>query len=171
MTWRRAGSPAETYHRTAPQQNSAAPNAVEIHAEVERQMQERIATAREQGRAEAENAAQQRAGERAQPVLAAFQKMTENLASQGHRLRAEAERDTVKLAVAIARRILHREIALDPEVVLGLVKARSRRWKRARRIACAFRPPMPHCCAIIVRVCICRKRSRSWRTDRFSQAA
>jgi flagellar assembly protein FliH len=49
--------------------------------------------------------------------------MTAELAGQGHRLRGEAEHDTVKLAVAIARRILHREIALDPEVVLGLVKA------------------------------------------------
>src|SRR5262249_45822545 len=61
--------------------------------------------------------------ERLQPVMAAFQKITEELAGQGRRLRSEAERDTVKLAMAIARRILHREIALDPEVVLGLVKA------------------------------------------------
>jgi flagellar assembly protein FliH len=35
----------------------------------------------------------------------------------------EAEEDTVKLAVAIARRILYRELATDPEAILGLVMA------------------------------------------------
>jgi len=57
------------------------------------------------------------------PTIAAFQKIVDELAGQGRRLRGEGERDMVKLAVAIARRILRREIALDPEVVLGLVKA------------------------------------------------
>src|SRR5262249_683356 len=123
IVWRRASSPAETYHHSAPQQQpKQATNAAEIHAEVERQIAARVAAARDQSRAETEHAAQQRASERLQPVIAALQKMTEELASQGRRLRGEAERDTVKLAVAIARRILHREIALDPEVVLGLVK-------------------------------------------------
>ena len=35
----------------------------------------------------------------------------------------EAEHDTVKLAIAIARRILHREITADPDAIVGLVKA------------------------------------------------
>jgi flagellar assembly protein FliH len=39
------------------------------------------------------------------------------------RLRHDAERDLVKLSVAIARRILRREVHLDPEAVLGVVKA------------------------------------------------
>jgi flagellar assembly protein FliH len=128
MTWRRAAGPADAFHRSAPPQGGNGMvgngwNAAQVHAEVEQQIEARIAAAREQGRAEAEAAAEQRVSERLTPALAAFQKITGDLAGQGHRLRGEAERDTVKLAVAIARRILNREIALDPEVVLGLVKA------------------------------------------------
>jgi flagellar assembly protein FliH len=123
IAWRRAAGPADTYHRTAPPQGAHARSPVEVHAEVESQIEARMAAAREQGRAESVNAAQRQATERLNPVIAAFQQMTGDLAGQGRRLRGEAERDTVKLAVAIARRILHREIALDPEVVLGLVKA------------------------------------------------
>jgi flagellar assembly protein FliH len=39
------------------------------------------------------------------------------------RLRAEAERELVELALAIARRILRRELHVDSEAVLGLAKA------------------------------------------------
>jgi flagellar assembly protein FliH len=39
------------------------------------------------------------------------------------RLRHEAEEDVVALAIAIARRVLHREITMDPEALLGLAKA------------------------------------------------
>jgi flagellar assembly protein FliH len=45
------------------------------------------------------------------------------LASLRQRLRRETEEDLVRLAVAIARRILRREISTDPEAILGLVKA------------------------------------------------
>jgi flagellar assembly protein FliH len=49
--------------------------------------------------------------------------MTGQLASQSEARRAEAEEDLVKLAIAIARRVLHRELATDPDAILGLVKA------------------------------------------------
>jgi len=39
------------------------------------------------------------------------------------RLRHEAEADVVALSIAIARRVLHREITMDPEALLGLAKA------------------------------------------------
>ena len=39
------------------------------------------------------------------------------------RFRAEAEDDTMKLAIAIARRVLYRELSTDPDAILGLVKA------------------------------------------------
>jgi flagellar assembly protein FliH len=122
IAWRQASTPADHYHGGAQQPNRAAGN-VDVAAEVERQVQARLAAAREQGRVDAENAAYQRAMDRFNPVIAAFEQMIAELSSQGRRLRGEAERDMVKLAVAIARRILRREIAVDPEVVLGLVKA------------------------------------------------
>ena len=39
------------------------------------------------------------------------------------RLREQAESDLVRLAIAIARKILGREITADPEVIAGVVKA------------------------------------------------
>ncbi len=39
------------------------------------------------------------------------------------RYRREAEQDAVALALAVARRILHRELTVAPEALLGLVKA------------------------------------------------
>ena len=38
-------------------------------------------------------------------------------------IRREAEQDVVALALAVARRILHRELTVAPEALLGLVKA------------------------------------------------
>ena len=47
----------------------------------------------------------------------------EELAGLRQRFRHEAEEDVVALAMAIARRILHRELTVAPEALLGLVKA------------------------------------------------
>jgi len=121
IAWRRAGAPAPL--KTPDLRGAAAPPTHDPSAEIERQVQAKLAAAREHGRLEADHAARQQAAERLQPVLAAFEALIQDLSGQGRRLRTEAERDTVKLAVAIARRILHREIAVDPEAVLGLVKA------------------------------------------------
>jgi flagellar assembly protein FliH len=37
-------------------------------------------------------------------------------------MRRDAEKDLVKLAIAIARRVLHRELTLDPESIEGLIR-------------------------------------------------
>ena len=47
----------------------------------------------------------------------------EELTGLRQRFRHEAEADVVALALAVARRILHRELTVDPEVLIGLVKA------------------------------------------------
>jgi len=124
IRWRRAGGAPPSTGRQASQSanNDQAPSLDQLAA-IEQQAQQRVAAAREQGRMEAETAAQQRAMAIVQPVVASLQALIADLSGQGHRLRNEAERDTVKLAVAFARRILLREIAVDPEAVLGLVKA------------------------------------------------
>jgi flagellar assembly protein FliH len=59
-------------------------------------------------------------------VDAAVQRLAqtvESLAALRGRARREAEEDLLRLAVAIARRILHRELNVDPEAVCGLIKA------------------------------------------------
>jgi flagellar assembly protein FliH len=44
------------------------------------------------------------------------------LARERPRLRRDAEADVVKLALAIARRVVHRELSLDPHAIQGLVR-------------------------------------------------
>ncbi len=59
-------------------------------------------------------------------VDAAVQKLAqtvESLASARARARREAEDDLLRLALAIARRILHRELSVDPQAVAGLIRA------------------------------------------------
>ncbi len=87
----------------------------------------RIQAAHQQGRSEAEAAANQRAMQKADPVIAALSRVVQQLAGARGSFRAEAEHDTVQLAIAIARRVLHRELSTDPEAILGLVMAASRK--------------------------------------------
>ena len=47
----------------------------------------------------------------------------EEMSGLRRRFRHEAEEDVVALALAIARRILHRELTIAPEALLGLLKA------------------------------------------------
>lgn len=46
----------------------------------------------------------------------------EELSGLRQRYRHEAEEDVVALALAIARRVLHRELTVAPDALLGLVK-------------------------------------------------
>lgn len=76
-------------------------------------------------------AAQRDAGqsvrEELQPQLEAeldkLRHMLRDLLSSGAKLRRESEENLVRLSVAIARRILHRELSIDPDALTGLVKA------------------------------------------------
>jgi len=83
----------------------------------------RIKAAHQRGRSEAEAAANQRAMQKTEPAIAALNRIVQELAGMRKSFRAEAEQDTVQLAIAIARRLLHRELATDPEAILGLVMA------------------------------------------------
>jgi flagellar assembly protein FliH len=82
-----------------------------------------LAAAFQRGVAAAEAAAVQRAQAHLEPALAAFQSMAAELAALRKQLRREAEEAAVRLALAVARRVLHREAVSDPEAILGLVKA------------------------------------------------
>jgi flagellar assembly protein FliH len=68
------------------------------------------AAGREQGRAEV------------QPLLDQMGRSLATLAGMRSNLRSDAEKDLVKLAVAIARRVLHRELTLDPGSIEGLIR-------------------------------------------------
>lgn len=57
------------------------------------------------------------------PVAEQLARTAADLAQTRRKLRRDAEDDVVKLSLAIARRILHRELSIDPEAILGVVKA------------------------------------------------
>ena len=109
-------------------QNSASPSVHSHHpatdeADLKDELEARAASAYQQGVAASETAAAQRAQARLDPVLASLSGILAELAGTRRIFRAHAEADTVTLAIAIARRILNRELATDPEAILGLVKA------------------------------------------------
>lgn len=89
-----------------------------LAAEAERKMADAFERGKREGRMEGERAALAQLD----PVIQRLTRSITDAAAAGARLRREAEEDVVKLSVAIARRILNRELSLDPEAVLGLVR-------------------------------------------------
>lgn len=81
------------------------------------------ARAREEGRREGEAAARQAAAAHIAALEERLLRSIEAIASLRPRLRQEAERQAVELALAAARRILAREIAIDPAAVAGLLRS------------------------------------------------
>jgi flagellar assembly protein FliH len=75
-------------------------------------------------RAYAEGAAAARIDAEAeiQPVLERLANSIASLAGARAKVRREAESDLVKLSISIARRLLHRELSIDPESVQALVR-------------------------------------------------
>ncbi|HLM99510.1 MAG TPA: FliH/SctL family protein [Bryobacteraceae bacterium] len=57
------------------------------------------------------------------PVLEQLSRTAKELAALRPRLREQAEEDLIRLAVAIARRVVRRELTVDPQTITGLVKA------------------------------------------------
>lgn len=92
-------------------------------AELEAQMEARTGAAYHQGQMDTEAAAAHNAAARLEPVLAGLNGIIQDLSGTRKKFRMQTEEDTVKLAIAIARRVLHRELATDPEAILGLVLA------------------------------------------------
>jgi flagellar assembly protein FliH len=67
--------------------------------------------------------AEKRAAARVESVLRNFAAIVQELTTVREQLRRQSEEPMVRLAVAIARRVLHREISTDPEAILGLIRA------------------------------------------------
>jgi flagellar assembly protein FliH len=57
-----------------------------------------------------------------QPVMDRLSRSLADLASVRSRVRKAAESDLLKLAIAVARRVLHRELTLDPGSIEGLIR-------------------------------------------------
>lgn len=81
------------------------------------------ATAYQRGLEEGKSLARREAAEAIEAMNLKLARTVEELAGLRRRFRHEAEEDVVGLALAIARRILHRELTVAPDALLGLVKA------------------------------------------------
>ncbi len=90
-------------------------------ARIEREWQRRAEEAREEGVRQGEAAGRSRASAELQPVIQRLAQAAAEISGLRSRLRREAEADMVQLAMAIARRVLMRELAIDPEALHGLV--------------------------------------------------
>jgi flagellar assembly protein FliH len=92
-----------------------------VVAESALQTEQRILEAHQAGLREGEASGRNRAAAELEPVLERLARSITDLAGLRPRLRREAEADLLRLALAIARRILRRELAIDPDAIHGLV--------------------------------------------------
>lgn len=98
---------------------AASPSADQVSSE---QLEQAAREARAQGYAEGQAAGRAQASEELKPVLDRLAQSLAAMAALAPRIRKDAEGDLVKLSLAIARRVLHRELTLDPESIKGVVK-------------------------------------------------
>ncbi len=91
--------------------------------ELERELQERPRQAYQQGHQEGLAAGVKQANSKLEPAMAKFAQSLQDLAGVRKRHLLEAEEDAVRLAIAVARKVIHRELSVDPESLLGVVKA------------------------------------------------
>lgn len=95
--------------------------------ELEEALERNARAAREEGlrAGRAEGAEQGR--QQVEPVMARLAKAADEISGLRRRVRAETEEDAMRLSIAVARKILHREITADPDALAGLVKAAMQR--------------------------------------------
>jgi len=102
---------------------AAGPDLSDRLGRLEQQCERRVADAYAAGLGEGEAAARTRATAEVQPVMEKLARSIEDLSQIRARLRKQAEGDVVKLSLAIARRVLRRELAIDRGAMRGLVMA------------------------------------------------
>jgi len=82
-----------------------------------------LAAVRQAAFREGEMAARAQAQAELRPLIEQLAHAARDLAALRPRLREQAEEDLIRLAVAIARRVVRRELTVDPATITGLVKA------------------------------------------------
>ena len=115
VVWRQVGSPA-----TGP--TATIQNPANDLARTE-QYQQQVREAHAAGVREGETNGKNRAVAELQPVVERLGRSIQEISNLRARLRREAEEDVVRLALAIARRVVRREISADPDALRGLVVA------------------------------------------------
>jgi len=119
----RRGGSAPDAGRVQDEQGDDVRHAAARLLEVERQCEKRIQDARQRAFQEGEAAGRNQAAAEVKPVLDKLARSAEDLAQTKPRLFREAEEEMVQLSLAVARRVLYRELSIDPQAMRGLVRA------------------------------------------------
>ena len=115
--WRDAGPPPAPVRQ--PAQVAVAPVST---PSLERSREQTELEAYQRGFLEGKAVGQEQASAEAQPVMDRLSRALAELSALRTRVRTEGEKDLLKLSIAVARRVLHRELTLDPESIEGLIK-------------------------------------------------
>jgi flagellar assembly protein FliH len=118
LAWRQVGRAG-----AAPQSAKEPADSAAQMAQLEAQYQQKVREAHAAGVREGEMAGRNQAAAELQPVIERLTRSIQEIANLRARLRREAEADVVQLALAIARRVIHREVTSDPDALRGLVLA------------------------------------------------
>jgi flagellar assembly protein FliH len=123
----------------APPESLSGDQSVELRDKLQR-FESRLATERreafESGRAEGE----QQARAELQPVLARLNASANEVLGMRVDLRRRAERDVVQLALLIAKRILHRQLAVDEEALTAIARVAFERLSRSESYRITVHP-------------------------------
>jgi flagellar assembly protein FliH len=119
MAWRQVGSEVAGASKTA---EATADQTAQLR-QVQQQCEQKIAQAHAAGLSEGHAAGRSAAAAEVQLTIAKLARSIEDLAQIRGRLRKQAEGDTIKLSLAIARRVLRRELAMDSDAMRGLAMA------------------------------------------------
>lgn len=91
--------------------------------EAERDAARKLDQARREAYAEGLAAGRQQAEEQFRPAVQGLAETLESLARLRENIREETIQDLVHLAVSVAARVIHREVAIDPDALGGLIQA------------------------------------------------
>jgi flagellar assembly protein FliH len=113
MTWRGTSTPAPPPRAARAPAIDAGPSEDQDEAKKE---------SYQRGFSEGRNVGRDQAAAELQPVMDRLSRSLADLATVRSKVRKTAEADLLKLAIAIARRVLHRELTLDPGSIEGLIR-------------------------------------------------
>jgi flagellar assembly protein FliH len=117
MVWKRVSVDSRSSSDAEP----AAPDVEALQVLWQQESERKIQDAHASGFREGETAGRSRAAAEMQPVLERLARSIDEMGQLRARFRREAEADMVRLSLAIARRVLRRELAIDPDAMHGLV--------------------------------------------------
>lgn len=92
-------------------------------AELEQKIPHMVQQARHAGFQEGEASAAAKSAKQIEQIMARSVHSIEELVAERRKMRRRLEEDLVHLAVAVARRVLHRELSVDPDALGGIVRA------------------------------------------------